>query len=63
METTAEIHWFWQKETAAALGRWFIDSDIHGCDAVGGDVRTNAYLKDAGQPALGVKRRGTRRGS
>src|SRR4051812_45723769 len=45
----------------AAPGRrgrgWFIDGDIHGCAAAGGEVRCDAYLKDANQSELGVKRR------
>ena len=41
MEPTAEIRWFWRKEAVALLGRWFIDGDIHGCGAAGGDVRTD----------------------
>jgi len=57
METTAEIRWFWRKEAAVALGRWFIDGDIHGCAAAGGEVRSDVYLKDANQSELGVKRR------
>ena len=57
METTAEIRWFWRNEAAALLGRRFIDGDIHGCDAAGGDVRTDVYLNEnALDEALTVSR-------
>jgi hypothetical protein len=62
MKTSAECRWFWRKDAAAALGDWFVDSDIHDIRASGGDTRTDHYLADANQAELGIKRRGTDRG-
>jgi hypothetical protein len=62
MKTSAESRWFWRADPAAALGQWFIDSGIHDIEAAGGDIRTDAYLADANQAELGIKRRGTGRG-
>ena len=44
MRTTAECRWFWRKTDAAPLRRWFLDDNVHGCEAAGGNVRTDAYL-------------------
>jgi hypothetical protein len=59
MQTTAERRWFWRETEAAPLRRWFLDGDVHKCKAVGGDVRTDAYLADVNQAELGIKLRGS----
>lgn len=59
MKTSAESRWFWRKDAAAALRQWFIDSNLHDIEPAGGDIRTDAYLADANQVELGIKRRGT----
>jgi hypothetical protein len=59
MRTTAERRWFWGKTEADPLRRWFLDSDVHHCEAVGGDVRTDTYLADVNQAELGIKLRGS----
>jgi len=59
MQTTAECRWFWRQTEAGPLGRWFLDGDVHGCEAVGGDARSDAYLADVTQAELGIKLRGS----
>ena len=63
MRTTAECRWFWRKTDAAPLRQWFFDRDVHGFEAAGGNVRTDAYLADVNQAELGIKRRGSGKGA
>ncbi len=61
MLITAEIRWFWPSEPND-LAAWFHDATSHGTTVGGGSIRTDMYLRDAGQVELGLKHRGGKPG-
>lgn len=62
MQVSAEIRWFWLNAPPDGPEDWFCKAESHGCPAGGGKAREDAYLRDLGQPELGLKRRGGKKG-
>jgi hypothetical protein len=59
MQVSAEIRWFWQSSPPSGLEDWFCKSNAHGFAAGGAaEIRTDRYLREAGQTELGIKLRG-----
>src|SRR5678815_5321035 len=59
MFISAESRWFWRESLPAGLEDWFRST---GFSPGGGIVRIDEYLLDAGNPELGVKKRGGKNG-
>src|SRR3954470_3056729 len=56
---SAEIRWFWRNAPAPGLKEWFLNAQVHGCEAGGGEkAREDAYLIDKEAKDIGIKKRG-----
>ena len=58
MRLTAELRWFWQGNPPAAFKGWFLGHGPSWAALGDSESRTDRYLRDKDQPALGIKKRG-----
>jgi hypothetical protein len=58
MRLTAEIRWFWAGAPPAAFQEWFTGAGPNWAAAGDSQTRTDEYLRDNTQCALGIKKRG-----
>jgi hypothetical protein len=57
VKLSAEVRWFWPGDQKAILWPWFATGAIVASGS--GEARSDDYLCDPEQPALGIKRRGS----
>jgi hypothetical protein len=58
MRITAEIRWFWPGRPPSAFAEWFTAAGASWGSASEARTRTDAYLRDHAESALGIKKRG-----
>ena len=58
MRITAEIRWFWRGRPPSAFAEWFTAAGPPWGSASEARTRTDAYLRDHAESALGIKKRG-----
>ena len=59
MRMTAEIRWFWAGRPPPSFAAWFREVGPSWRGASDSKSRIDAYVRDPGQTALGIKRRGS----